>query len=380
MTVDIIVGATYGNEGKSKFARYYSDNVVKYAGVIKVGGYCTNNFYDWRSDSIMTNHMLPAATGYKDEMYFIFSSATYIDVEMLRKEIEIRKIPNDKVIIDNRARIICSPNLWEYAETQKIDVGTVTDVTQFLAEWDSSARFLVEGQGGYGLAKEFYGEYHKKLPMLPPTMTASGITSLLNIAPTEVDDVILVTRLESERKEFIGGVGDPLATILSGAYEQDDLCICADILSPETEPYNISLVREAIVANDPSILVLNHLDTVESNQDDPSAFTDRQYDVLGWIEHELGVTFDYVGYGEREISELINPESENPGIGDVIDQFNDLLNGQGVGELLSSLGIKEGESIPNDLFLQLMNQQRNDQVMLPPSQVAKMAKNGGTNA
>lgn len=372
MIVDIIVGATYGNEGKSKFARYYSDTIVKYVGVIKIGGYCTNNFYDWRSDSIMTNHMLPASTGYKDEMYFIFPRGSFIDVDLLKKEVEMRKIPNDKVIIDNRAYVYLN-GLQDYlgfAETQKIDVGVTTDVNQFLLEWDPSSRFLVEGQGGYGLAKEIYNEYYKTMPMLPPTMTASGIVSLLNIAPTDVDDVILVTRLESERKEVIPSTNDIWKSIMSGSYEYDNLV--ANILSPEMEPYNISLVREAIIANDPSILVLNHLDTVESNQEDPSIFTDRQYDVLGWIERELGVNIDYVGYGKKEISELINSESENSEFDDAVTQFNDLLKEENIVNFLNSIGAKEGELIPNNLFLQLMNLPKNNQVMLPPSKIAKM--------
>lgn len=384
MRVDIVVGATYGDEGKSKFSRFYSDELNIYAGVIKVGGYCTNTFYDWRSDTMMSNEMLPAATGRRDEMFFIFPWCSYIDLNILKAEAIQRKIPSNRIIIDDHAFVTKSGLLWKKAgEIDDLGIGVVMSVQKFFSGWDDTTKFLVEGQGGYGLAKEFVEEYGvSNFPMLPPTMTASGIASLLDIAPTDVDDVILVSRIEHMRKEICPSVNDlewygtPLQMVMRGSYEKDGKII--SIESPEITPYNFELVSRAILANDPSILVLNHLDDVDDQCEDQDDLTDKEHDILDWIERSLGTTFDFVGYGPKKISALSNPDSTP--VEDAFRNLDDyIMSDHNIAQFLQSKGVMNGDVISNDVIRAFMRKNANDPLMLPPSVLAKLTEKEDDN-
>lgn len=364
MKVDIIVGSSWGDEGKSKFARYYSDNVVVYDGVIKVGGYCTNNFYDWRSDQMMHGEMIPAAVGYKNEMYYFFPKDCYVDLNMVKKEAEMRKIPNDRIVIDPRANMIYPDNHIGAPDTDTEHIPfLVADVLDVITGSASDARFLIEGQGGYGIAKELYEECD--LPCLVPTMTASGICHMVNISPTDVDDVILVTRLESVRKEYIGiGGANMLDQFIKGIYENPNYI--ATIESPETTPYNLELVKEASLINDPSIIVVNHMDSVDNMKTSEDGLSPHQKDVLKWIESQLGFTVDYVGYGESQVAELEKPAT--------FESMIDQSNGRVV-DLINKYNLKDGDEVPASFIEDMKNMTKNgEKIMIPKSRI-----NGGNN-
>lgn len=344
MVVDIIVGATWGEEGKSKFARYYSDEIVDYDGVIKIGGYCTNNFLDWRMKRMIHGHQLPAAIGHKDELFYIFPQGSFIDLKELAEEVEIREIPRNRIVIDPNAFIV-DPESQElkYAKfvLEQINQYVVVDVSKLLTHFQTDARFLVEGCGGYGLAKtisvmnpDFFLN-----PFRMPNMTASGIAYMLNIAPTEVDDVILVSRIEDFAKVMVERPSFK-ELLLS---ENPGQTSFKKINSPGTTPFNTELVREAICVNDPSIFVLNHLDLVEDGREDNPEFTDRQYDVIDWVETELNISIDYVGYGAKSIGVLTEPGVEPYEMNDL---FSQIANDPKVGRILPRSRIVKGE-IPN---------------------------------
>lgn len=343
MFVDIVVGATWGEEGKSKFARYYSDEIVKYDGVLKIGGYCTNNFLDWRMKKMMHTNQLPAATGLKDELFFIFPQGSFIDLKGLADEIQIREIPCNRIVIDPYAFIV-DPETQQltYAKnvSDQIPQYILVNVNKLLTRFQTDARFLVEGCGGYGLAKEIRQSNPDFVlnPFLMPSMTASGIAYMLNIAPTEVDDVILVSRIEDfvkvmERKPSFKDL------LIS---ENPEQCTFKKVKSPYTTPFNMELVREAICVNDPSIFVLNHLDLVEDGREDNPEFTNRQYDVIEWIEEQLNISIDYVGYGQKSIGVLSEPGIEPYSMDDLLSQ---IANDPKIGRILPRGRIMKGETV-----------------------------------
>lgn len=316
MSVDIIVGAHYGDEGKSKFARYYSDAFVEYDGAIKIGGYSKSTFYDRKLDRMVTCNMLPAATNGKNNMLYLFPGFSYVNLAMLKKEAIERGISFDQILIDTDAHVENENGevlfASVYTDTELEGMQQV-NVSKYLSE-SGDKRFLVEGQHGFGIAKKMTGyNWNGDSVFIPefiaPTTVASGIVSLLNISPSEVNDIILVSRIGSVpkvHKDVCDPDMNPWKLLLYGE-EQYPLMGIDPI---EDFPYDIEMVSDAILVNSPSLMVLNFLDVVDSSAKDTEEYSEKQLDIIDYIEDQLGTTFDFVGNGKRNVAPLIYSEEK----------------------------------------------------------------------
>lgn len=321
MSFDIIVGAQSGNEGKSKFSRFYSTRWKHYDAAIKIGGYCSNTFYDERLERIITSRMIPAATNEENDMLYIFPRNSFVNIEMVKKEAKEREISLSNIIIDNYATV-CDIGEYLYyrgysfpafnIRQEHLDGMEITD-TYALYSQMGGVDIIVEGQGGYRLGRQLHDARPCDILMSAvPTMTASGIASLLNIGPSDINDVILVSRIEDVTipvPTYKSTISDKIwLDILKGEY-CDELLEPADVFDRDKE--YIDAVSQAIYANSPDILVLNFLDLVDSKEGkNTEGFTSAQMDKIDWIEEELGVTIDFIGNGETRMSHLDNPDDE----------------------------------------------------------------------
>lgn len=317
MKVDIVLGAQYGGEGKSKFVRYLTEEAFSYDAAVKLGGYTNTPYYDRKEQKMKTSRMIPVANNLEDPMLYMFPKCCYIDLKLLKEEARERGIEHDHIMIDPRATIrledgnegkvkdIPKRNVtgFEICEIEELfrDIEYDEDGDDFFA--------IIEAQGGWALAKDLESFHKGRFNMPVPTMTASGILSLLELSPSKVRDTILVSKLGFDTREFKAKKEQNgwnfVCRDLDSYYPMKKIIEDKD-LNPTM--YNYKIIEEAIIANDPTITVLNFLDIVDDN---PAVeglavegLSDKQMEYVEKIEKEMGTSFDYVGNGSRSISHL----------------------------------------------------------------------------
>lgn len=310
MEIDIVLGAQYGREGKSKFVRYFSEERAVYDGAIKIGGYSDAPYYDRNKDKMMVSKMIPVANSLVTDMVYIFPRCCYVDMKLLKEEADERKIPYERIMIDPDARVMTeegSETIARHIPYKQLNGIEIHDVSEFLAEMeDYEFRAIIEAQGGWGLAKDIMVYHNKKIFMPPPSMTAAGIVSLLELSYSKINDVILVTKLGLDDREFPKNrdinVWEILRKNLDEKYPIKEETIDREML---LGMYNSEDVISAIIANDPTILVLNFLDKLDGETEE---ITEGQLNLVENIEEEMGTTFDYIGNSPRCIRELELPD------------------------------------------------------------------------
>jgi len=335
MPVSVVVGGQFGSEGKGKVALELSRQ-TRAAAVVRPGG--TNSGHTGvASDGQMhALRQLPAAALTQDA-FVILPPGALIDIDLLNQEIEQVGLAPERLKISPMATVISDEDRQAEQDGGLIEAigstgsGTgaalqrrilrqntgaaiqaegypslkpyLTDTTALIRSLlNEDKHVVVEGTQGFGLSVLHGGFYPKATSR---DTTAGAFISEAGLSPVDVTEVILVIRTFPIR---VAGDSGPLENEMTWAEVAKNAELPPDFheLTSATKKirrvgkFDPEIVRRAIAANNPTKIVLNHLDYV-----DPSVKTDtmcpRAVSFIEKVEREIGQPIDWIGPDPEKI-------------------------------------------------------------------------------
>jgi adenylosuccinate synthase len=173
----------------------------------------------------------------------------------------------------------------------------IRDVKTFLRqELDQDKRVIIEGTQGYGLSLLHTAHYPKATSR---DTTAAGFLAEVGLSPLDVDDVVLTIRAFPIR---VSGDSGPLPNEITWEVVTKEsgssvpICETTSVTKKirRVARFDCGVVRNAIISNKPTRIVLNHLDQVDVSST-PQYFTQKVSSFVEHVELEIGSKIDYVG-------------------------------------------------------------------------------------
>ena len=341
MSVSIVVGGQFGSEGKGKVALEIVRRSKLPVVVVRVGGPNSGHTAYDRRGTKYSLRQLPAACVDRN-VDVVLPTGAYIDVDILLKEIESVGLPENRILVSENARVIMPEHrAWEKAAGLVSAIGStgagvgaavmasvareavnfqlpcvlakddarltpfVGDAPRYLRRAvEGEKRVVVEGTQGFGLSL-CDGGYWPKSTSRPTT--AAGALSECGLSPLDVDDVTMVVRSYPIR---VAGNSGPLVgettweTIAGRTRRRDDLTeyTTATKRIRRVGHFDPTIVRQALDANRPTRVVMNHLDYVGSEID----LAAPQSEVRKFVreaELDIGRQIDWFGFSPLDVKE-----------------------------------------------------------------------------
>lgn len=341
MPVSIVVGGQFGSEGKGKvsleLARMETERRVA---VVRVGGPNSGHTAFDRSGRKFALRQLPAGAVDRN-VDIVFPAGSFIDVGVLLSEIEELDYPRDRIFVSPFANVITAEQkAWELEAGLVSGIGStgsgvgaavmaqvareasnfplqrhdaahygalepfLRDTTLLMRSWlDADARIIIEGTQGFGLSL-YDGGYWPKATSR--ATTAAAALAETGLSPMDVDNVVLVIRSYPIR---VAGNSGPLPGETSWDAISASIDPEADLREFTTVTkklrrvgqFDASVVKAAIVCNNPTMIVLNHLDYIAVGGTE-SERKSATYKFVEYIEAEIGRRVEFLGYSPRSIA------------------------------------------------------------------------------
>lgn len=334
MPVSIVIGGQFGSEGKGKV----SLELVRMANapriaVVRVGGPNSGHTAYDQSGQKFALRQLPAGAVDRN-VDVIFPAGSFIDLEVLQNEIKLLDYPRDRIFISPYANMITSEQrAWEVDAGLVSGIGStgsgvgaaimasvargaanfplqrhdaqhcepleryLCDTTAKMRQWlNDGARIVVEGTQGFGLSLYDGGYWPKATSRC--TTAASALTET-GLSPLDVDQVVLVIRSYPIR---VAGLSGPLPNETSW----DEIAMAAGIDGRIQEfttvtkklrrvgEFDAEVVKAAIRSNNPTTIIMNHLDYIGHRRNDANVDLVRKRFVED-VEALIGRPIDFVG-------------------------------------------------------------------------------------
>lgn len=335
MPISIIVGGQFGSEGKGKVAlekvrEYKSTKRV----VVRVGGTNSGHTAYDRQGRRWALRQMPAGCVDLD-VDVVFPPGSYIDPQVLLSEIDELRYPRDRIFVSRFARVITNEDkAWERDGGLCSSIGStgsgvggavmasvargsknfklishdaehceslsryLSDTTELLSDQlRANARVVIEGSQGFGLSLLDGGFWPKATSR---STTAAAALAEAGLSPMDVDDVTLVLRTFPIR---VAGDSGPLRDetswedIAAITGRSDDISEYTTVTKKlrRVGLFDAELVKRAVSANNPTKIVLNHLDYVD-DVDNFSNPTSSGRSFVSQVEEKIGRSIDYVGF------------------------------------------------------------------------------------
>ena len=337
MPVTIVVGGQFGSEGKGKVAHHFAEQTGARA-VVRVGGSNSGHTACDGQGRRRILRQLPTAALLPD-VTCVLAAGSYIDPAILLQEIADVDLAPERLLIDPNAVVISETDRAAEAEGDLgAQIGStcsgtgaavakritrrsagdlagaspelqpyVGDVHGLLREVVSDGdRLIVEGTQGFGLSV-LHSPYFPHVTSRDTT--AAGALSEVGLSPLDVDDIVLVLRAHPIRVsgnsgpfgseetdwrtiEKEGGHSEPLAeyTSVTGRLRR-------------VARFEPAIVRRAISANQPTVVVMNHVDYVDAQAGVTGEMTLKTHRFIHSASHAIGHRIDYVGLGPAALLE-----------------------------------------------------------------------------
>lgn len=335
MPIDVVVGGQFGSEGKGKVALALKRNRGDYAYVVRPGGTNSGHTGHDAEGRRIVLRQLPAAA-IDGGVGVVFPAGSYIDPDLLLREIDAVGLDRDRVHVDRRAQVIRPEHMQAEARSGLVESigstgsGTGAAVMSRIARYgpgvvhgmpaeehqsllpflsdvgallDDALRadrsVLVEGTQGFGLSV-LHGDSWPKATARDTT--AAGFLSEAGLPPRRVRDVVIVLRALPIR---VAGDSGPL----EGEISWDEVARASGSANDVAEftsvthklrrvgRFDAGPVRRAIAANDPTVIVLNHLDHIDAAVYGDGPLTERARLFVDSVERDIGRRVDLVGTG-----------------------------------------------------------------------------------
>lgn len=334
MPVTVVVGGQFGGEGKGKVAHFLTQEMGSRI-AIRVGG--TNSGHtviDPLGQPIILRQ-LPTPSILPD-VICVLAAGSYISPEILLDEIKRTGLSHERLYIDPNAMIITEDDKREEANSElRESIGStlsgtgaavirrikrvpgvklakdeerlkqyIKPVLEFLREsLTDGERIIIEGTQGFGLSL-LHSPYYPYTTSR--SATAAAFVDEAGLSPLDVDDIVLVIRAFPIR---VGGNSGPLPNEINW-----------DALNKEAKSTNFvveytsvtktkrriarfdpNIVQKAILANQPTRIVLNHLDHID-NTGVSKTLNEKARKFVANVESILGKEIDYFGFGPSSIT------------------------------------------------------------------------------
>lgn len=334
MPVSVVIGGQYGSEGKGKIAYHFAKKQNATA-VIRVGGsnsghtVIDDHGVEWIFRQLPTAVLIP-------EVICVIPAGAYVNAEVLLKEIQKTGLSSDRLFIDPNAVLITENEIHiENSGALKNEIGSTQSGTgaavmkrigrrgdvHFVSEDDrldqyvrntqpylrhlleEDKRILIEGTQGYGLSVLHSDHY----PFVTSRDTsAAGFLAEAGLSPLDVNEVIMVLRSFPIR---VGGNSGPLkfetdwesVQSISGKDSSIREYTTVTQRLRRVAHFDPELVRKAIIANNPTTIVLNHLDYIDGRCETNQEITEKAYEFLLSVEERINRKIDYVGVSPKDI-------------------------------------------------------------------------------
>lgn len=330
MPVTVVVGGQYGSEGKGKVAHALARE-MRATVAVRVGGSNSGHTVITEQGAQIIFRHLPTPS-ILPNVICVLTAGSYINIDVLMKEIKLARIEDNRLRIDPFAMIV-TPS--EIADEEKASLpsligstgsGTGAAVAKrvlrsdgvtfakdipllapYIAETsmelrsrlNNGERIILEGTQGFGLSLLHSQTYPY---CTSRDTTAAAFVSEAGLSPLDVDDIVLVIRSYPIR---VGGNSGPLSNEIDWnivTKESGSTTILVEHTSVthcirRVARFDAELVKQAIRYNHPTRIVLNHLDYIDSEAGSRQTLTDKTEKFLKSVEKHIGYPIDHVGLG-----------------------------------------------------------------------------------
>jgi adenylosuccinate synthase len=330
MSVTVIVGGQFGSEGKGKVADYFARE--RHATIaIRVGGSNSGHTVIDKTGTARVFRVIPTPS-LIGHVVCVLGAGTYIDVEVLLSEIEVARLPPDRLLIDPNAYVISeehkriesgsglgdrigstqsgtgaavldrvarrsSAHLAQHDPQLRKFVRPVTPVLR--AALDRGESIIIEGTQGFGLSLLHARDYPKATSR---DTTAAAFVAEAGLSPFDVSEIVLVTRAFPIR---VPGESGPLPNEIDwntlgreGGWEPPPIeytSVTGKVR--RVARFHPAIVLEAINVNQPTKIVLNHVDYFDNTSRHTRTITQKIEEKVSHIETLLNRRFDLIGLG-----------------------------------------------------------------------------------
>ncbi len=329
MAVSIVVGGQYGSEGKGKVAHHLA-RARHAAAAVRVGGSNSGHTSIAAEAGRQVLRQLPTAS-LEPDVLCILAAGSYIDLDILGEEIARVGLHPERLAIDPNAMVISDVDRLAEREAglgerigstcsgtgaaviRRVSRCSAADLAQArvdLAPYlrptrqimreliDRNERIVIEGTQGFGLSL-LHGPHFPKATSRDTT--AASALAETGLSPLDVDEVALVLRAFPIRVAGDSGPFDaPEISWKTVAREGGHRHPLAEYTSVTKRVRRVArfdpgIVRAAIAANNPSLIVLNHVDYVDAAARE--RLTARAESFVEHVSESIGRPVDYVGLG-----------------------------------------------------------------------------------
>lgn len=341
MPVSIVVGGQFGSEGKGKvtleLVRRMQPSEVT---VIRVGGPNSGHTGYSTSGKKYALRQLPAGCIDRN-VDVVFPAGSYLDVDLLFTEIRQLNYPISRVFIspftnlitDDQRRWEAQGNLVNSIGSTGSGVGAsvlasvargatnfdlsaihaqddprlnnfIVDTTDLVrTKLEKSERVIIEGSQGYGLSLLDGGFWPKATSR---NTTASAALAEAGLSPIDVDKIYLVIRSFPIR---VAGDSGPLrneiqwSDIASRNGKLGDIAEFTTVTKKlrRVGEFDATIVRRAISSNNPTDIVLNHLDYISTE----SFGCSKHLDFIRYVEEAIGKSITFAGFSPFCMREVV---------------------------------------------------------------------------
>lgn len=334
MPVTVVVGGQFGSEGKGKVAHFFAKE-QKATVAIRVGGTNSGHTVIDPSGAPLVFRQLPTAA-LLPHVTCVLGAGSYIDLDILFDEIARVGLSEDRLLIDPHAMLITEQERLEEQNSQlRESIGStlsgtgaavrrriertasvrlakhedrlhqfVKPVVPFLRDrLAQEERIIVEGTQGFGLSLLHAIDYPY---VTSRDTTAAAFTAEAGLSPLDVDEVILVIRAFPIR---VGGKSGHLPheidwpTISSESGSTVPLIEHTSVTRSvrRVGRFDSEVVRQAIMVNRPTCIVLNHLDYVDFSCRDSNVLSKKASCFVDEVKSWIGASIDYLGFGPSSL-------------------------------------------------------------------------------
>lgn len=328
MSVTIIFGGQFGSEGKGKVAHYFAKK-EKSDYCIRVGG-ANSGHTVYRNEEKLIFRILPTGVIEK-HVTAVLPAGSYINLSILKEEMKIAGLSEDRLLIDENAVIISD----DFIATEKqsalrqsigsTESGTGAAVmariardknTKILAKdflelktcdtkqvlrdaCNAGKKIIAEGTQGFGLSLLHAKEY----PYVTSRDTsAAAILSECGLSPFDVENIVMVIRAFPIR---VSGDSGELPNEIDWNILREELGKTEDMTEytsctnrvRRVARFDADVVTRSIICNKPNIIAMNHLDYIDDDTHDKAKITEPCEKFVSAVESQIGQAINYFGTG-----------------------------------------------------------------------------------
>lgn len=329
MPVTVIVGGQFGSEGKGKVAHLLAKEMNASVSIRCGGPNSGHTVIDPNGNPIIFQQ-LPTASILPD-INIVLCAGTYIDLDILKNEINIASLHPERLYIDPNA-VIITP---EIRETERnfglieaigstgsgtgeavlrrvsrkhnfIFAKDIIELKQYVKETNTflrsclsnNERVIIEGTQGFGLSL-LHSSYYPNVTSRDTT--AASFVSEAGLSPLDIDDIVLVIRAFPIRVSGNSGLL-PKETTWEAITKDSGAPIKLEERTSVTKKirrvaiFDPQIVIRSILINHPSRIVLNHLDYIDWNVRNEGHSLKVSH-FIKTVERYLEYKIDFIGFG-----------------------------------------------------------------------------------